>query len=97
MAFLLRDAGVPEAAWEERRGDLSLGGLFWRGETAPQGALVDVRLRLPGVPREVCARGELIRVEAAPAGIDFHVRFTELDVEDELLIAKYLDDWLAAR
>jgi hypothetical protein len=97
MVFLLRDAGLADAPWEARVGDLSLGGIFWRGETAPLGTVVDVRLTLPGVPKEVQARGEIIRVTAAGDGTDFHVRFTDLDLESELAIAKYLDDWLAAR
>jgi hypothetical protein len=96
MTFLLRDVGVRDAEWEERIGDLSLGGIYWRGKTAPHGTEVEVRFRLPGVAKELRARGEIIRVKAAGTGIDFHVRFTELDVVNELAIAKYLDEWLAS-
>jgi hypothetical protein len=96
MTFLLRDIGLRDGEWEERVGDLSLGGIFWRGKTAPHGTEVDVRFRLPGVPKELRARGELIRVKAAGAGIDFHVRFTELDVVSELAIARFLDAAIAS-
>jgi hypothetical protein len=48
------------------------------------------------VPKELRARGELIRVKAAGAGIDFHVRFTELDVVSELAIARFLDAAIAS-
>jgi PilZ domain len=95
MEFLLRDVGMRDGEWERREGDLSLGGISWRGKTAPHGTEVDVRFRLPGVPKELRARGEIIRVKAAGQGIDFHVRFTELEVTAELAIAKHLDDWLA--
>lgn len=95
--FLVRDVGMRDGEWEEREGDLSLGGIYWRGKTAPHGTEVDVRFRLPGVPKEIRARGEIIRVKAAGVGIDFHVRFTELDVKSELSIAKYLDDWMAEK
>lgn len=94
MTFLVRDVGLRDGEWEERQGDLSLGGISWRGKTAPHGTEVDVRFRLPLVPKEVRARGEILRVKAAGVGIDFHLRFTELDVRSELAIARYLDEWL---
>lgn len=97
MQFLVRDVGLPHGEWEEREGDLSLGGIYWRGKTAPHGTEVDVRFRLPGVPKEIRCRGEIIRVKAAGTTIDFHVRFTELDVQSELAIARALDDWMAER
>lgn len=94
MSFLVRDIGLRDGEWEERQGDLSLGGISWRGKTAPHGTEVDVRFRLPLVPKEVRARGEILRVKAAGVGIDFHLRFTDLDVRSELAIARFLDDWL---
>ncbi len=94
MTFLVRDVGLRDGEWEERQGDLSLGGISWRGKTAPHGTEVDVRFRLPLVPKEVRARGEILRVKAAGVTIDFHLRFTDLDVRSELAIARYLDDWL---
>ena len=94
MMFLVRDVGLRDGEWEERQGDLSLGGISWRGKTAPHGTEVDVRFRLPLVPKEVRARGEILRVKAAGVGIDFHLRFTELDVRSELAIARFLDEWL---
>ncbi len=95
MKFLVRDVGLRDGDWEEREGDLSLGGISWKGKTAPHGTEVEVRFRLPLVPKEVRARGEILRVKAAGVGIDFHLRFTELDVRAELAIARYLDEWLA--
>lgn len=97
MTFLVRDVGLRDGEWEERQGDLSLGGIYWRGKTAPHGTEVDVRFRLPGVPKELRGRGEIIRVKAAGVGIDFHLRFVELDVQSELAIAKFLDDWLTSK
>jgi hypothetical protein len=94
MSFLVRDVGLRDGEWEERQGDLSLGGISWRGKTAPHGTEVDVRFRLPLVPKEVRARGEILRVKAAGVGIDFHLRFTDLDVRSELAIARFLDDWI---
>ncbi len=95
MRFLVRDIGRPSGDWEEREGDLSLGGISWKGKTAPHGTEVDVRFRLPRVPEEVRARGEILRVKAEGLGIIFHLRFTRLEVKNELAIARYLDEWLA--
>ncbi len=97
MTFLLRDVADSSAEWVERQGDLSLGGIYWRGKTPPRGVDVDVRFRLPGVPKEIKARGEILRVkDQGGVAIDFHVRFTELDVQSELAIARRLDEWLAS-
>jgi hypothetical protein len=96
MSFLVRDAGDDNALWEEREGDLSIGGIHWKGKTPPVGAQVEVRFRLPGVPRELRARGEIIRLSTAGKTISFHVRFTELDVESELAVARYLDDLISS-
>jgi hypothetical protein len=92
MSFLVRDADHEEGEWEERSGDLGLGGISWRGKTAPLGREVDVRFRLPGVSRELRARGEIIRLKDEGHDLLFHLRFVELDTACELAIAKYLDD-----
>ena len=95
MHFLVRDAGLTQGDWEERDGDLSLGGISWEGKTAALGTEVDIRFRLVGVARELRARGEIIRVKNAADKIAFHLRFTDVDLDAERAIAKYLDEWLA--
>lgn len=94
MTFLVRGATSRDSEWEERSGDLSLGGIYWKGTTAPAGMEVEVRFRLPAVTNELRARGEIIRVRAAGQGIDFHVRFTALELDAEMAIAKFLDEHL---
>ena len=95
MKFLVREPGDTNT-WEEREGDLSIGGIHWQGKTPPKGTQVEVRFRLPGVPKELRATGEIIRLQDVDKGINFHVRFTELDVQSELAVAKYLDDLIAS-
>ncbi len=94
MTFLLRDAARSETEWVERDGDLSLGGVYWRGKTPPFGSRVEVRFRLKGIPKEIRTFGEIIRILDTGSNLDFHVRFTELDVSTELSIARFLDEWL---
>jgi hypothetical protein len=91
MRFLLRDV-AEGGSYIEREGDLSLGGIYWKGKYPPHGVDVEVRFRLPGVPKEIKAKGEIIRVMDRGNNIDFHVRFVELDMASELAVAKYLDE-----
>ena len=94
MKFLLHDVADASGEWVEREGDLSLGGIYWRGKTPPHGVDVDVRFRIPGVAKELRARGEIIRVkDQGGVAIDFHVRFVEIDVQSELAMARFLDEW----
>src|SRR3954471_20355446 len=90
MKFLLRDV-AEGGSYVEREGDLSLGGIYWKGKYPPHGTDVEVRFRLAGIPKEGRAKGEIIRALDRGNNIDFHVRFVELDVGSELAIAKYLD------
>jgi hypothetical protein len=90
MVFLVRDL-EEGGSYVEAHGDLSLGGLYWTGRYPPEGKAVDVRFRIPRVPREIRARGEIIRIEQEGGGVGFHVRFTDLDVDSELEIARFLD------
>lgn len=90
MTFLVRDL-VEGGSYEEREGDLSTGGIYWKGKYPTLNSAVEVRFRLAGVPREIRAKGEIIRVTDGGKGIDFHLRFTELDVQSELAIARFID------
>lgn len=97
MTFLVRETNDTAGEWEEREGDLGLGGISWVGKTAATGEGVDVRFRLPGVARELRARGEILRVKAEDGRLLFQLRFVELDLENERAIAKHLDDLLLAQ
>ena len=44
-------------------------------------------------PKEIRAKGEIIRVMDKGHNLDFHVRFTELDVDSELAIARHVEAW----
>ena len=92
MQFLLKDL-AEGGSYVEREGDLSIGGIYWKGKSAPHGTEVEVRFRLAGVPKEIRAKGEIIRVMDKGQNIDFHVRFPELDVESELAIARHVEAW----
>ena len=71
--FLARCA-VDGEAYEETRGDISIGGVFWGTTHAPHAHEVEVRVILPGEHAEILARGQI--VGRRDAGI--HIRFTAL-------------------
>ena len=95
MTFLIRDI-IEGGGYVEREGDLSLGGIYWKGKHPPFGTQVEVRFRLPGVPREIRAQAEIIRVMEKGRDLDFHVRFVELDVVDELAMARHIESLVRA-
>jgi len=85
--FLARCA-VDGEPYEETRGDISIGGVFWGTSHAPHGHEVEVRVVLPGEHSEIHARGQI--VGRRDAGL--HIRFTALSHDDEMAIARYIDE-----
>jgi len=89
MRFLVRSAA--DSDFQQREGDLSLGGVAYLGAkvTGP----CEIRLRLPNAVQEL-----LLRAEPLGDGQDkVHLRFVDLDTATELTIARYLDDLAGAR
>jgi|SRR5262249_41494974 len=87
FSFLCRCA-LESEPYEESRGDLSTGGVFWGTTHAAHCKEVEVRIAIPGEREEIHARGEIVGHRAA----GFHVRFTALATDDELRIARYIDE-----
>ncbi len=85
--FLARCA-VDGESFEETRGDLSIGGVFWGTSHEPHAPEVEVRVILPGEHEEIHARGQI--VGRRDSGL--HIRFTALGHNDELAIARYIDE-----
>ena len=87
FSFLARCA-VDGEAYEETRGDLSIGGVFWGTSHTPHAHEVEVRVVIPGEHTEIHARGQI--VGRRDSGL--HIRFTVLGHEAELAIARYIDE-----
>lgn len=79
-------------AFDSREGNISLGGFAWFGAALSVGQKVEARFTLPGSPEEIQVRGEVLHVGHGSRGSSAHVRFLDLPVETEMLIARYLDD-----
>ncbi|HEX5748599.1 MAG TPA: PilZ domain-containing protein [Archangium sp.] len=79
-------------AFDSREGNISLGGFAWFGTSLSVGMKVEARFTLPGSTEELQVRGEVLHVAHGSRGSSAHVRFLDLPVELEMLIARYLDD-----
>ena len=90
IRLLVRDAALG-GSFEDRPGNLSLGGVYFTEAHPPFGTRVELRFLVPGVQGEVCCVGEILRVTRAAGGFGAHVRFHDLPLETELAIARYLE------
>jgi PilZ domain-containing protein len=90
IRLMVRDADLG-GSFEERPGNLSLGGVYFTEGHPPFGALVELRFIVPGARAEVRCEGEILRVTRAAGGFGAHVRFQNLPLETELAIARYLE------
>jgi hypothetical protein len=87
--FQVREAAVG-GSFVEREGNLALGGIYYAGLHPPVGAVVEVRFLIPGHTEEIMALGEVLRVSKKGEKFGAHMRFTDIPVEWELAVARYL-------
>lgn len=90
IRLMVRDASLG-GSFDERAGNLSLGGVYFAEGHPPHGARVEVRFLLPGLREEVRAVGEILRVSREGKAFGAHVRFQDLPLETELAIARFLE------
>jgi PilZ domain len=87
--FQVREKAVG-GSFVEREGNLALGGIYYAGLHPPLGAVVEVRFLLPGHSEEIMALGEVLRVSKEGERFGAHMRFTDIPVEWELAVARFL-------
>lgn len=79
-------------SFEERDGDISIGGVYYREAIPPQSKRVELRFRLPTFAAEASCGGEILRISSEENGRPgVHVRFDELPVDLELALARFID------
>lgn len=87
--FLVREAALG-GSFEERVGNLSIGGVYFAGLHPPAGSIIEVRFFVPGYENEIEARGEVVRVSREGDQFGAHIRFTDILIESELALARFL-------
>ena len=91
MKLLVRDVTVG-GSFEERDGNLSVGGIYFSKGHPPIGNTVEVRFIIPGTRTEIRTAGEIVKVDRQRGAFGAHVRFADMPVQDELAIARFFDE-----
>jgi hypothetical protein len=78
-------------SFDERAGNLSLGGVYFTEGHPPFGTRVELRFIVPGLKDEVRTEGEILEVSHDGKSFGAHVRFRDLPLETELAIARWLE------
>ncbi len=89
IRILVRDAELG-GSFEERSGNIGLGGVYYTEGHPPSGSRVELRFLLPGTRDEIRATGEILRVSREGDAFGAHVRFAEMSLEDEMAVARFL-------
>jgi hypothetical protein len=89
IALLVRDAALG-GSFEERIGNLSLGGVFFESLHPPVGSRLEVRFMLSGAREEIRATCEVLRVSREGTRFGVHLRFLEIPLDAELAVARFL-------
>jgi hypothetical protein len=90
IRLMVRDPALG-GSYDERPGNLSIGGAYFTDGHPPSGDRLQIRFLLPGAGGEVRAEAEVLRVTREGSAFGTHVRFLDLPVEAELAIARWLE------
>jgi hypothetical protein len=91
IRLMVRDPNLG-GSYEERSGNLALGGVYFAEGHPPVGNRLEVRFLLPGTRQEIRACGEVLRVTRDGADFGTHLRFEDLPLDDALAIARFLEN-----
>ncbi len=89
IRLLVRDSELG-GSFEERPGNIGLGGAYYAEGHPPSGNRVELRFILPGAREEIRIGGEILRVSRDGSTFGAHVRFADASLETEMAIARFL-------
>jgi hypothetical protein len=87
LRLLVREPALG-GSFEERDGNLSIGGVLYWALHPPVGGRVEIRFFIPAFRREVQAIGEVLRVSREGDRFGTHVRFVEIPLDAEMTLAR---------
>jgi hypothetical protein len=87
--LLVRDAALG-GSFEDRDGNLGIGGVYFDALHPPVGSRMELRFLVPGAQDEIHAIGEVLRVSREGERFGAHVKFADISLDAELAIARYL-------
>lgn len=90
IRLMVRDLELG-GSYEERDGNLALGGVYFTEGHPPAGNRLELRFFLPGSSDEIRVQGEVVQVTREGSAFGAHVRFADMPIETELAIARSLE------
>ncbi len=91
LHFLVREAALG-GSFEDRDGNLGIGGVYFDALHPPVGSRMELRFLLPGVREEIRAVGEVLRVSRDGDRFGAHLKFVDIELDAELAIARFLQE-----
>lgn len=89
LTLFVRDVALG-GSFEPYPGNLALGGAYFEALHPPAGKHVEVRFVLPRGRSEIRAAGEVLEVQQEGAIFGARLKFVDLPLDLELIIARYL-------
>lgn len=89
IQLLVRDTGLG-GSFEPYAGNLGIGGVYFEAAHPPVGTRLELRFLVPGAREEIRVSGEVLRVSQEGSRFGAHVKFVDIELDDELAIARYL-------
>jgi hypothetical protein len=83
-----------DGEYEKHQGNIAIGGVFFEKPLSlPTGAVVHLRFSLPKIGKRIEVRGEVVEISSVGPikQRGTRVRFSDMDTQIELIIAKFLD------
>ncbi len=91
LRLLVRDAALG-GSYEEREGNLGIGGVYFDALHPPVGSRMELRFLVPGAEEEVYAVAEVLRVSRDGDRFGAHLKFIDISLDAELAIARFLQE-----
>ncbi len=91
LHLLVRDAALG-GSFEDREGNLGIGGVYFDALHPPVGSRMELRFLLPGAAEEIYAVAEVLRVSRDGDRFGAHLKFLDISLDAELAIARFLQE-----
>jgi hypothetical protein len=89
ITLLVRELALG-GSFEQKAGNVALGGVDFEALHPPAGSRFEVRFLLPGVRGEIQTSAEALRVTREGERYRAHLRFVDIPLEAELAVARFL-------
>src|SRR5512138_3777863 len=89
IRLLVRDLALG-GSFDEYDGNIGIGGVYFEAFHPPVGSRLELRFIVPGSNEELHVLGEVLRVSREGARFGAHVKFVDIPLDAEILVARFL-------